>query len=179
MFVHFFFRFILIFLIVNRSSATTASAENRSIIACRSVHACHSRLGLGTAKSMARFRKATALTWFLQIFSTLLSSLHVRSNQLATIRAAAAQAPLLLLPTHQSHLDYLMLSHILYNHDINVPHVAAGMRPIVMGLELRCSRQQSGCTVLRLYVAQGRSYFHAPHVWKRRTVQGMMQELPR
>lgn len=30
------------------------------------------------------------------------------------------------LPTHRSHVDYLLLSYVLFSRDITVPHIAAG-----------------------------------------------------
>ena len=34
--------------------------------------------------------------------------------------------PVIFLPTHQSHMDYILLTFILFNYDLRAPHVAAG-----------------------------------------------------
>ena len=35
-------------------------------------------------------------------------------------------APIIFLPTHRSHLDYILITFILFNFDMKAPHVAAG-----------------------------------------------------
>ncbi|MEW6077183.1 MAG: 1-acyl-sn-glycerol-3-phosphate acyltransferase [Thermodesulfobacteriota bacterium] len=36
------------------------------------------------------------------------------------------QAPMIFVPTHKSHLDYLILSYVLYHNHMACPHIAAG-----------------------------------------------------
>ena len=38
-----------------------------------------------------------------------------------------ADGPIILVPNHKSHVDYLVLSHILYQNGMTVPHIAAGI----------------------------------------------------
>jgi len=42
------------------------------------------------------------------------------------IREAARQGTLVLIPSHKSHVDYLVLSEVMYSHDISPPLIAAG-----------------------------------------------------
>jgi len=42
------------------------------------------------------------------------------------LRETLRQGPVVLCPMHRSHVDYLIVSQILYNNDIVVPHIAAG-----------------------------------------------------
>lgn len=35
-------------------------------------------------------------------------------------------APLVFLPVHKSHIDYLLITFILFCHNIKAPHIAAG-----------------------------------------------------
>jgi len=42
------------------------------------------------------------------------------------VKAMSLRGPLVLLPCHKSHIDYLILSYILYHNNMQVPHVAAG-----------------------------------------------------
>ena len=42
------------------------------------------------------------------------------------VRAHAQSANLVYLPCHQSHLDYIVLSYILYDQGLSLPHIAAG-----------------------------------------------------
>ena len=34
--------------------------------------------------------------------------------------------PMVFLPCHKSHVDYIIMTFILYNMGVNVPHIAAG-----------------------------------------------------
>ena len=45
---------------------------------------------------------------------------------LARVKAMSMNGPLILIPCHKSHIDYLILSYILYNNNMPCPHVAAG-----------------------------------------------------
>ncbi len=40
--------------------------------------------------------------------------------------AAHRQASLVFLPSHKSHIDYLVVSYVLYRFGIALPHIAAG-----------------------------------------------------
>ncbi len=42
------------------------------------------------------------------------------------LRETLRRGPVILCPMHRSHVDYLIVSQILYNNDIIVPHIAAG-----------------------------------------------------
>lgn len=45
---------------------------------------------------------------------------------LTRVKAASRQGPLILIPCHKSHIDYLILSYVLYQNNMPCPHVAAG-----------------------------------------------------
>ncbi|MCX7943693.1 MAG: 1-acyl-sn-glycerol-3-phosphate acyltransferase [Deltaproteobacteria bacterium] len=42
------------------------------------------------------------------------------------LKETLRRGPVVLCPMHRSHVDYLIISQILYNNDIIVPHIAAG-----------------------------------------------------
>ncbi len=55
---------------------------------------------------------------------------HVRQSEITRLKAAAelaekAGTSLVFLPCHKSHIDYLVVSHILYCMGIALPHIAA------------------------------------------------------
>jgi len=53
------------------------------------------------------------------------------------LRAVADGKELVYVPCHRSHIDYLLLSYILYNNGFSIPHIAAGINlnlPVVGGL---------------------------------------------
>ncbi|CAH1784283.1 unnamed protein product [Owenia fusiformis] len=66
--------------------------------------------------------------WFLQkLLGHLLSTLQVHKGQMDIISKASEDGvPMIYLPIHRSHLDYILLTFILFNYDIQAPHVAAG-----------------------------------------------------
>ncbi|WP_162458717.1 1-acyl-sn-glycerol-3-phosphate acyltransferase [Desulfosarcina ovata] len=45
---------------------------------------------------------------------------------LSRVKAMSRKGPLILIPCHKSHIDYLILSYVLYNHNMPCPHIAAG-----------------------------------------------------
>src|SRR5205085_3753718 len=42
------------------------------------------------------------------------------------LREATKDGTLILLPSHKSHVDYMVLSHIFYRHHLQLPLIAAG-----------------------------------------------------
>jgi glycerol-3-phosphate O-acyltransferase len=45
---------------------------------------------------------------------------------LARVKAMSMKGPLILIPCHKSHIDYLILSYMLYHSNMPCPHIAAG-----------------------------------------------------
>lgn len=45
---------------------------------------------------------------------------------LARVKAMSLKGPLILIPCHKSHIDYLILSYVLYQNNMPCPHIAAG-----------------------------------------------------
>ena len=45
---------------------------------------------------------------------------------LAKVKAMSRKGPLILIPCHKSHIDYLILSYVLYHNNMPCPHIAAG-----------------------------------------------------
>ncbi|WP_281647898.1 glycerol-3-phosphate 1-O-acyltransferase PlsB [Parendozoicomonas sp. Alg238-R29] len=76
------------------------------------------------------------LTWF---WNKIYSGVEV--NHIEPIRELAKNHEIVYLPCHRSHIDYLLLSYVLYHRGLQVPHIAAGINlnmPIV-GSILRSS----------------------------------------
>ncbi|XP_050310386.1 glycerol-3-phosphate acyltransferase 1, mitochondrial isoform X1 [Anthonomus grandis grandis] len=67
-------------------------------------------------------------SWILyKLLPCFLSSVVVHPGQIEMIKEASkSNLPLIFLPLHRSHLDYILLSFILLNNDIRSPLVAAG-----------------------------------------------------
>jgi glycerol-3-phosphate O-acyltransferase len=62
--------------------------------------------------------------WF---FRHTFESVEVDEAGLERVKRAAALAPLVLCPSHKSHIDYLCLSWLFYENGLTPPHVAAGI----------------------------------------------------
>ena len=95
---------------------------------------------------------------------------HVSESELASVREAALLAKeqgksLIFLPCHKSHIDYLVVSYILYITGIALPHIAAGdnLNLPGVGAILRYNgaffiRRQWGED--KLYIAIMKEYIH-------------------
>ncbi len=62
-----------------------------------------------------------------RLFGRLYTSIEVDEEGLARVKRAAAGAPIVLCPSHKSHVDYLVLSWLLYEHGMTPPHIGAGI----------------------------------------------------
>ena len=67
----------------------------------------------------------TLSTLQLVIEADSLLPLHCGHFQISSF-LLQKQIPVILLPTHRSHLDYILITFILFNLDLKAPHVAAG-----------------------------------------------------
>jgi glycerol-3-phosphate O-acyltransferase len=63
------------------------------------------------------------LTW---LFNRFYDGLIVDPEGIAEVKRIAKGAPLVLIPSHKSHLDYLIFSYVFYHHDLSLPLVCAG-----------------------------------------------------
>ena len=69
------------------------------------------------------------LTW---LWNKLYDGIEV--SHLERVRAASEHAEIIYVPCHRSHIDYLLLSYVLYHNGLALPHIAAGINldlPIV------------------------------------------------
>jgi len=60
------------------------------------------------------------------IFNRLYDGITVDEPGLETTLAAIRKAPVVFCPSHKSHVDYLVLSYVLWNQGVAPPHIAAG-----------------------------------------------------
>jgi len=64
------------------------------------------------------------LTW---IWNNIYNGIDIDLEGLGKVREAGKKSPLILIPCHKSHMDYLLLSYVFYHHNLNPPHIAAGI----------------------------------------------------
>jgi glycerol-3-phosphate O-acyltransferase len=63
------------------------------------------------------------LTW---IFKNIFEGLMVNQKEINRMREKYTEAPLILVPCHKSHLDYLLLPYVMFRNNMPCPHIAAG-----------------------------------------------------
>ncbi|HKK98762.1 MAG TPA: 1-acyl-sn-glycerol-3-phosphate acyltransferase [Desulfotignum sp.] len=63
------------------------------------------------------------LTW---IFKNIFEGLMVNQQEINRMREKYTEAPLILVPCHKSHLDYLLLPYVMFRNNMPCPHIAAG-----------------------------------------------------
>ncbi len=66
---------------------------------------------------------ATILNW---VFNALFEGFVIDEKRLAEFREIAKGKPIIFVPNHRSHLDYMILSYLFYENRVPMPHVCAG-----------------------------------------------------
>ncbi len=63
------------------------------------------------------------MTW---LWKKMFQGIDVNLDELATVRECGRKGPVIYVPSHKSHIDYLVLNHTLYLHHMHIPRIAAG-----------------------------------------------------
>jgi glycerol-3-phosphate O-acyltransferase len=63
---------------------------------------------------------------FARVWNRIYDGIEVDPQSLAPVVAAARRGPVILLPSHKSHIDYIVLSQVFWDAHLAVPHIAAG-----------------------------------------------------
>jgi glycerol-3-phosphate O-acyltransferase len=66
---------------------------------------------------------AKAVQWIIHI---IFDGYSINYEMLARVKTISRKGPLVFIPCHKSHIDYLILSFILFINNMPCPHVAAG-----------------------------------------------------
>lgn len=61
------------------------------------------------------------------VLTTLYDGITVDEDSLQHVRRAIGQGPVVLVPNHRSHMDYLLISTMLYSRNVAVPFIAGGI----------------------------------------------------
>ncbi|XP_048386812.1 dihydroxyacetone phosphate acyltransferase isoform X1 [Stegostoma tigrinum] len=81
------------------------------------------KMGHGLRLSVVRFFAFT----LSKIFKALFQKVRVNEEGIQKLHQAIQEYPVVLLPSHRSYIDFLMLSYIMYTYDLCLPVIAAGM----------------------------------------------------
>jgi glycerol-3-phosphate O-acyltransferase len=63
---------------------------------------------------------------FHRVFTRIYAGIEYEKSDIERLRAAAREGTLILLPSHKSHVDYLILSYIFNEQNLPLPLIAAG-----------------------------------------------------
>jgi len=99
-----------------QSGRSPASAEREARRDLREIASRYSPLFIEFIRPILRW-----------VFRRLYERVEVDEKGIAELRRVAADKPLVLCPTHKSHIDYLILSYVFYENGLIPPHVAAGI----------------------------------------------------
>ena len=66
---------------------------------------------------------STIIRWLTNV---MFEGITVNTEVLNRAKSMSQKSPLIFVPCHKSHIDYLVISHILYQNNMPCPHVAAG-----------------------------------------------------
>ena len=60
------------------------------------------------------------------IINTMFDGHTINTEGMNKVKNMSMKGPLILIPCHKSHIDYLILSYLLYHNNMPCPHIAAG-----------------------------------------------------
>jgi glycerol-3-phosphate O-acyltransferase len=63
------------------------------------------------------------LTW---LWKKIFEGIDVEDSQVAVMREWARKGPLIYVPSHKSHIDYLVLNYVLFLYHMHIPRIVAG-----------------------------------------------------
>uniref|UniRef100_A0A1B6CG76 Phospholipid/glycerol acyltransferase domain-containing protein n=1 Tax=Clastoptera arizonana TaxID=38151 RepID=A0A1B6CG76_9HEMI len=76
-------------------------------------------------------KKLPVVRWIalalIKIIKKSLSGLYVNENKLIQIRNKMGNNPVIFVPSHRSYADFILMALVMFNVDITIPCVAAGM----------------------------------------------------
>lgn len=61
------------------------------------------------------------------IWNIMYDGIEIDAEGMARVREAARNKRLVIVPSHKSHIDYLVISYVFYNNGLIPPHIAAGV----------------------------------------------------
>ncbi len=107
---------------VRTAIATTASKENLSITRARiKAHSYAMEIAADYSHPVVR-----SISFLLRGFWNKLYD-GVNLHHFDELRSVAPGHEIIYVPCHRSHIDYLLLSYLLYTNGLVVPHIAAGI----------------------------------------------------
>ncbi|KAK6997966.1 dihydroxyacetone phosphate acyltransferase [Biomphalaria glabrata] len=63
----------------------------------------------------------------VKIFKALYQRIYVNVDGIQKVRGMVKEYPILLMPSHRSYMDFLLMSYVFYHYDLPLPVIAAAM----------------------------------------------------
>ncbi|KAH3844317.1 hypothetical protein DPMN_086575 [Dreissena polymorpha] len=63
----------------------------------------------------------------VKVMKKLFERIYVNEEAIQNVRAMLKEYPILLMPSHRSYLDFLLMSYVFYHYDLPLPVIAAAM----------------------------------------------------
>lgn len=60
------------------------------------------------------------------LWKRIFEGIDTDQSDIAKVRECARRGPLIFIPSHKSHIDYLALNYVLYENHLHIPRIAAG-----------------------------------------------------
>ena len=79
--------------------------------------------------SRMNFKTVRVFAWFMhKLWRAVYDQIQVKAEKLESLRELAARGDgnIILCPTHRSYIDFLIVSYIMYNFNMEIPHICAG-----------------------------------------------------
>ncbi|KAB0398390.1 hypothetical protein E2I00_009346, partial [Balaenoptera physalus] len=137
------------YVIKQLSRESLQSAEVLREEACEILDEMNHKLRLGAIRFCA-----FALS---KVFKQIFSKVCVNEEGIQKLQRAIQEHPVVLLPSHRSYIDFLMLSFLLYNYDLPVPVIAAGMDFLGMKMVGELLRMSGAFFMRRTFGTRSRS----------------------
>lgn len=93
-----------------------------------------------------------------KVFKRLYTNIYVNMEGLNMLQQAVQESPVVLMPTHRSYMDFLIISYVLFTYDIPVPVIAAGLPLAGMKLVGEILRR-SGAFFIRRSIGSDKLYW--------------------
>ena len=101
-----------------------ADRNNKKFVDCKNqVLRYLNEIGADVNYSYIHFAHITLRHVWEKIFNGLV----VKHDQLNQVREVAGKNPIVLVPMHRSHIDYLLISDLFYEYNITFPYICAGI----------------------------------------------------
>ena len=91
-------------------------------------HAAVEKKAAGYATEIASHQSYRVIRFFDVLLTWLWNNLYggIQVNNIGVVKEHAQSFEIVYIPCHRSHIDYLLLSYVLYHNGLTPPHIAAG-----------------------------------------------------